>query len=37
VIGKHAAGAIERLFVGSVAHQVLDMAQCDVLVVPEAV
>lgn len=37
VIGKHAAGAIEQLFVGSVAMQVLEMAQCDVLVVPETV
>jgi nucleotide-binding universal stress UspA family protein len=35
VIGKHAAGFIERLVVGSVALQVLDQAQCDVLVVPE--
>jgi nucleotide-binding universal stress UspA family protein len=37
VIGKHAAGAIERAFVGSVSLQVLDRAECDVLVVPEAV
>lgn len=35
VLGKHAAGIIERLMVGSVALQVLEMAKCDVLVVPE--
>lgn len=36
VIGKHAAGVVERYLVGSVALQVLEMAKCDVLVVPEA-
>jgi nucleotide-binding universal stress UspA family protein len=36
VIGKHCAGIIERSLVGSVALQVLEMAQCDVLIVPEA-
>lgn len=35
VIGKHAAGLVERTLVGSVALQVLAMARCDVLVVPE--
>jgi nucleotide-binding universal stress UspA family protein len=35
VIGKHAAGAIEHALIGSVALQVLEMAECDVLVVPE--
>jgi nucleotide-binding universal stress UspA family protein len=35
VVGKHAAGFIERMFVGSVALQVLEMARCDVLIVPE--
>lgn len=37
VLGKHAAGVVERLMVGSVALQVLEMARCDVLVVPEPV
>ncbi|HEX6692642.1 MAG TPA: universal stress protein [Burkholderiales bacterium] len=37
VLGKHAAGIVERLMVGSVALQVLEMAKCDVLVVPEPV
>jgi nucleotide-binding universal stress UspA family protein len=37
VIGKHAAGVVERAVVGSVALQVLEMAKCDVLVVPEPV
>jgi len=37
VIGKHAAGIVERYLVGSVALQVLEMAKCDVLVVPETV
>ena len=35
VLGKHAAGALEKFFIGSVALQVLEMAKCDVLVVPE--
>lgn len=35
VIGKHAAGLVERTLVGSVALQVLENAACDVLVVPE--
>lgn len=35
VLGKHSAGAIEQLLIGSVALQVLEMAKCDVLVVPE--
>lgn len=35
VIGKHAAGIVERALIGSVALQVLEMASCDVLVVPE--
>lgn len=35
VLGKHAAGVVERLMVGSVALQALEMAKCDVLVVPE--
>ena len=34
-LGKHAAGALEQFFIGSVALQVLEMAKCDVLVVPE--
>ncbi len=34
VVGKHAAGMLERLLIGSVALQVLQQAQCDVLVVP---
>jgi nucleotide-binding universal stress UspA family protein len=34
VVGKHAAGIVEKLFVGSVALRVLETAQCDVLVVP---
>ena len=37
VLGKHAAGVVEHLMVGSVALQVLEMAKCDVLVVPEPV
>ena len=37
VIGKHAAGIVERFLIGSVALQVLEMAKCDVLVVPEKV
>jgi nucleotide-binding universal stress UspA family protein len=37
VVGKHAAGVVERMFIGSVALQVLEMAKCDVLVVPEQV
>ena len=37
VIGKHAAGIVERAVVGSVSLQVLEMAKCDVLVVPEPV
>lgn len=36
VLGKHAAGIVEQLMIGSVALQVLERAQCDVLVVPEA-
>lgn len=35
VIGKHAAGRVERALIGSVALQVLESAPCDVLVVPE--
>ena len=35
VVGKHAAGIVERMLIGSVALQVLEMAKCDVLVVPE--
>ena len=37
VIGKHCAGVVERLLIGSVALHVLEMAKCDVLVVPEKV
>jgi nucleotide-binding universal stress UspA family protein len=36
VLGKHAAGIVEKLVVGSVALRVLEQAACDVLVVPEA-
>ena len=36
VLGKHAAGIVGRLVVGSVALRVLEQASCDVLVVPEA-
>jgi nucleotide-binding universal stress UspA family protein len=36
-IGKHAAGVVERLLVGSVALKVLEMAPCDVLIVPERI
>jgi nucleotide-binding universal stress UspA family protein len=36
VLGKHAAGVVERILVGSVALRVLEQAPCDVLVVPEA-
>lgn len=35
VIGKHAAGVVERTLIGSVSLQVLEIAACDVLVVPE--
>jgi nucleotide-binding universal stress UspA family protein len=35
-LGKHAAGLVEQVLVGSVALQVLERAQCDVLVVPAA-
>jgi nucleotide-binding universal stress UspA family protein len=35
VIGKHAAGVVERTLIGSVSLQVLERAPCDVLVVPE--
>lgn len=35
VIGKHAAGIVERTLVGSVSLRVLELAKCDVLVVPE--
>jgi len=35
VVGKHAAGIVEQLMIGSVALQGLERAQCDVLVVPE--
>jgi nucleotide-binding universal stress UspA family protein len=35
VMGKHAAGVVERVLIGSVALQVLQLARCDVLVVPE--
>ena len=35
VVGKHAAGIVERMLIGSVALQVLEMAKCDVLIVPE--
>jgi nucleotide-binding universal stress UspA family protein len=34
VLGKHAAGIVEQLLIGSVALQVLERARCDVLVVP---
>jgi len=34
VIGKHAAGVLEHALIGSVALQVLEMAECDVLIVP---
>lgn len=34
VVGKHAAGLVEELLIGSVALQVLERAQCDVLVMP---
>lgn len=37
VIGKHAAGVVERLLVGSVALKVLETAPCDVLIVPEGI
>jgi nucleotide-binding universal stress UspA family protein len=37
VMGKRAAGIVERSLVGSVALKVLEMAECDVLVVPEAI
>jgi nucleotide-binding universal stress UspA family protein len=37
VIGKHAAGVVERFFIGSVALRALEMAQCDVLIVPEKI
>lgn len=36
VIGKHAAGIVEQVLLGSVALEVLRDAECDVLVVPEA-
>lgn len=36
VVGKHAAGIVERSLIGSVALQVLEQAGCDVLVVPGA-
>jgi nucleotide-binding universal stress UspA family protein len=36
VLGKHAAGIVEKLVVGSVALRVLEQAGCDVLVVSEA-
>jgi nucleotide-binding universal stress UspA family protein len=36
-IGKHGAGLLERLLVGSVALQVLERAACDVLVAPERI
>lgn len=35
VMGKHAAGLVAQALIGSVALQVLRMAECDVLVVPE--
>lgn len=35
IIGKHAAGIVERAMIGSVSLQVLEQAACDVLVVPE--
>jgi nucleotide-binding universal stress UspA family protein len=35
VVGKHAAGVVEGVLIDSVALQVLEMAQCDVPVVPE--
>lgn len=35
VIGKHSAGLVERMLIGSVSLQVLELAKCDVLVVPE--
>jgi nucleotide-binding universal stress UspA family protein len=36
VLGKHAAGLVEHVLIGSVALRVLERAQCDVLVVPAA-
>jgi nucleotide-binding universal stress UspA family protein len=35
VLGKSRTGAVERFLVGSVALQVLELAPCDVLIVPE--
>lgn len=34
-VGKHDAGVLEKLLVGSVALRILEHAECDVLVVPE--
>lgn len=36
VLGKRSAGPVERFLLGSVALQVLELAPCDVLIVPEA-
>jgi nucleotide-binding universal stress UspA family protein len=35
VVGKHRAQLIEELVIGSVAMQILEKAQCDVLIVPD--
>jgi nucleotide-binding universal stress UspA family protein len=37
VMGKRAAGIVERYLVGSVALKVLEQAECDVLIVPEGI
>ena len=37
VMGKRAAGIVERSLVGSVALKVLEMSECDVLIVPERI
>jgi CPA2 family monovalent cation:H+ antiporter-2 len=36
VLGKRSTGPVERFLLGSVALQVLELAPCDVLIVPEA-
>lgn len=37
MIGKHAAGVVERALIGNAALRILDLASCDVLVVPKKV
>jgi nucleotide-binding universal stress UspA family protein len=37
VMGKRAAGIVERSLVGSVALRVLEMSECDVLIVPDRI